>query len=293
MKGIILAGGTGTRLYPITEGISKQLMPIYDKPMIFYPLSTLMSAGIRDILIITTPQDQESFTRLLKDGSHFGVRISYAVQESPRGLADAFIVGEDFIGNDSCCMILGDNIFYGDKFSKKLKEAFKNAEEGFATIFGYQVKDPERFGIMELDSDRNVLSLEEKPLKPKSKFAVTGLYFYPKGVSEYAKKVEPSKRGEIEITTLNDMYLQNKNLKAEILGEGFTWYDTGTFESEVDAILMIRSIQNNQDRVICCPEEIGYFNNWISKETLIERADLMSKNSYGQYLRKLFQEIAK
>lgn len=293
MKGIILAGGTGTRLYPITEGISKQLMPIYDKPMIFYPLSTLMLAGIRDILVITTPQDKEAFKRLLKDGSQFGVNISYATQESPRGLADAFIVGEDFIGEDSCCMILGDNIFYGDRFSKKLKEAYKNAEEGFATIFGYQVKDPERFGIMELDKEKNVLSLEEKPLKPKSKYAVTGLYFYPKGVSSFAKRVEPSQRGEIEITTLNDMYLQNKNLKAEILGDGFTWYDTGTFESEVDAILMIRSIQNNQDRVICCPEEIGYSNSWISKDTLAMRANLMKKNTYGQYLEKLVNELDK
>lgn len=291
MKGIILAGGTGTRLYPITEGISKQLMPIYDKPMIFYPLSVLMSAKVKDILIITTPQDQEMFKRLLKDGSDLGINITYAVQDEPRGLADAFIVGESFIGDDSCCMILGDNIFYGDKFTKKLEEATQNANNGYATIFGYKVKDPERFGIMELDSNRNVLSLEEKPEKPKSKFAVTGLYFYPKGVSKLAKEVKPSKRGEIEITTLNDMYLQNKNLKAELLGEGFTWYDTGTFESEVDAILMIRSIQNNQDRVICCPEEIAYKNKWIDKETLEKRAELMNKNSYGAYLKKILDEL--
>lgn len=291
MKGIILAGGTGTRLYPITEGISKQLMPIYDKPMIFYPLSVLMSAKVKDILIITTPQDQEMFKRLLKDGSDLGINITYAVQDEPRGLADAFIVGESFIGDDSCCMILGDNIFYGDKFTKKLEEATQNANNGYATIFGYKVKDPERFGIMELDSNRNVLSLEEKPEKPKSKFAVTGLYFYPKGVSKLAKEVKPSKRGEIEITTLNDMYLQNKNLKAELLGEGFTWYDTGTFESEVDAILMIRSIQNNQDRVICCPEEIAYKNKWIDKETLEKRAKLMNKNSYGAYLKKILDEL--
>ncbi len=290
MKGIILAGGTGTRLYPITEGISKQLMPIYDKPMIFYPLSTLMNAGIRDILIITTEVDQENFKRLLKDGKHLGINISYAVQESPRGLADAFIVGEEFIGDDSCCMILGDNIFYGDKFSKKLLRARENADNGYATIFGYKVKDPERFGIMEIDKDKNVLSIEEKPEIPKSKYAVTGLYFYPKGVSLKAKKVRPSKRGEIEITTLNEMYLNDGLLKASMLGEGFTWYDTGTFDSEVDAILMIRSIQNNKDEIICCPEAIAYRNSWISKDELRIRAELLSKNAYGNYLKKLVDE---
>ena len=291
MKGIILAGGTGTRLYPITEGISKQLMPIYDKPMIFYPLSTLMTAGIRDILVITTESDQKNFKRLLKDGSHLGVNISYAVQDSPRGLADAFIVGESFIGNDSCCMILGDNIFYGDKFDKKLLRACENAENGYATIFGYKVKDPERFGIMEIDKDKNVLSIEEKPEIPKSKYAVTGLYFYPKGVSSKAKKVKPSKRGEIEITTLNEMYLNEGILKANVLGEGFTWYDTGTFDSEVDAILMIKAIQNNKDEVICCPEAIAYRNSWINRDELKMRADLLSKNTYGKYLQKLVDEI--
>lgn len=290
MKGIILAGGTGTRLYPITEGISKQLMPIYDKPMIFYPLSTLMYAGIRDILVITTAHDQENFKRLLRDGEHLGVHISYAVQDSPRGLADAFIVGEEFIGDDSCCMILGDNIFYGDQFEKKLVKARENAEEGYATIFGYKVKDPGRFGIMEIDRDKKVLSIEEKPEHPKSKYAVTGLYFYPKGVSEKAKRVQPSKRGEIEITTLNDMYLQEGILKANILGEGFTWYDTGTFDSEVDAILMIRSIQNNKDKIICSPEDIAYQNEWISKDSLRERAELLSKNEYGRYLQRIVDE---
>lgn len=288
MKGIILAGGTGTRLYPITEGISKQLMPIYDKPMIFYPLSTLMLAGIRDILVITTPQDQEGFKRLLKDGSHFGIQISYAVQKSPRGLADAFIVGENFIGEDSCSMILGDNIFYGDGFTKKLQSACYNSEfNDVTTIFGRQVKDPKRFGIMELDENFNVLSVEEKPENPKSDFAITGLYFYPKGVSEYAKLVEPSQRGEIEITTLNEMYLQENRLKAELLGGGFTWFDTGTDESLYDSISMIRSIQNNQDRVICCPEEIAYNYSWIDDEQLEERASLMSKNHYGKYLKKV------
>ncbi len=290
MKGIILAGGTGTRLYPITEGISKQLMPIYDKPMIYYPLSTLMSAGIRDILVITTPHDQENFKRLLKSGEDFGINISYAIQDSPRGLADAFIVGEDFIDGDSCCMILGDNIFYGNDFTKMLNEARINTQNGYATIFGYQVKDPERFGIMELDKEKNVISIEEKPEKPKSKFAVTGIYFYPEKVSEYAKKVKPSQRGEIEITTLNDMYLKENKLKASLLGSGFTWYDTGTFESELDAALMIRSIQNNKDKIVCCPEEIAYVNKWIDKNTLTKRAELMKKNAYGKYLYKIIEE---
>ena len=288
MKGIILAGGTGTRLYPITEGISKQLMPIYDKPMIFYPLSTLMLAEIRDILVITTPEDQEGFQRLLKDGSHFGIHVSYAVQESPRGLADAFIVGEDFIGNDSCSMILGDNIFYGDGFIKKLQNARYNAaSNNITTIFGREVKDPERFGIMELDEDKNVLSVEETPEYPKSNYAITGLYFYPKGVSSYAKLVKPSKRGEIEITTLNEMYLKENRLKAELLGGGFTWFDTGTDESLYDSISMIRSIQNNQDRVICCPEEIAYNNSWIDEKQLEERVHLINKNNYGKYLKKV------
>ena len=286
MKGIILAGGSGTRLYPITEGISKQLMPIYDKPMIFYPLSTLMLAGIKDVLVITTQEDQESFKKLLKDGSQFGINISYVVQPSPDGLAQAFILGEDFIGNDECAMILGDNIFYGNGFSELLENARENAEEGYATIFGNQVKDPERFGIMELDGSK-VISVEEKPKIPKSNYAITGLYFYPKGVAKMANEVQPSDRGELEITTLNDMYLQEEKLKAEILGEGFTWFDTGTFDSQLDAANMIKTIETNKDIVICCPEQIGFDYGWISKEKLQERAELLQKNTYGKYLRKV------
>lgn len=290
MKGIILAGGSGTRLYPITEGISKQLMPIYDKPMIFYPLSTLMLAGIKDILVITTPEDQASFQRLLKDGSQFGVNISYTVQPSPDGLAQAFILGEEFIGDDTCAMILGDNIFYGNGFADILKRANKNAEEGKATIFGTEVKDPQRFGIMELDSENNVLSVEEKPENPKSRFAITGLYFYPKGVAKKAKEVKPSARGELEITALNDMYLQEGSLKAELLGTEFTWFDTGTFDSQLDAANMIRTIQNNKDKVICCPEQIAYYHGWITKDQLEARAKLLGKNTYGKYLQKVFFE---
>ena len=290
MKGIILAGGSGTRLYPITEGISKQLMPIYDKPMIYYPLATLMLAGIKDILVITTEQDQEQFKRLLKDGSTFGIHISYIVQPSPDGLAQAFILGEEFIGDDACAMILGDSIFYGNGFTKLLEDAKVNAENGKATIFGNQVRDPERFGIMELDKDHNVISVEEKPLNPKSNYAITGLYFYPKGVAEYAKTIKPSARGELEITTLNDIYRQNGNLKAEILGEGFTWFDTGTFESQIDAANMIRTIENNKDKVICCPEQIAYYRGWITKDELQERANLLKKNSYGKYLQKVIDE---
>ena len=290
MKGIILAGGSGTRLYPITEGISKQLMPIYDKLMIFYPLSTLMLAGIKDILVITTPEDQPSFKKLLKDGSQFGVNISYVVQPSPDGLAQAFLLGEEFIGDDACAMVLGDNIFYGNGFNGMLENAKKNAEEGFATIFGNQVKDPERFGIMEVDKDFNVLSVEEKPAKPKSNYAITGLYFYPKGVAEMAKKIKPSARGELEITSLNDLYLQQENLKAELLGEGFTWFDTGTFKSQLDAANMIQTIEDNKDKVICCPEQIAYYKSWISKEELQQRADLLRKNTYGQYLQKVIDE---
>ena len=290
MKGIILAGGSGTRLYPITEGISKQLMPIYDKPMIFYPLSTLMLAGIKDILVITTPEDQASFQRLLKDGSQFGVNISYTVQPSPDGLAQAFILGEEFIGDDTCAMILGDNIFYGNGFADILKRANKNAEEGKATIFGTEVKDPQRFGIMELDSENNVLSVEEKPENPKSRFAITGLYFYPKGVAKKAKEVKPSARGELEITTLNDMYLKESSLKAELLGTEFTWFDTGTFDSQLDAANMIRTIQNNKDKVIRCPEQIAYYHGWITKDQLEARAKLLGKNTYGKYLQKVFFE---
>ena len=290
MKGIILAGGSGTRLYPITEAISKQLMPVYDKPMIFYPLSTLMLAGIKDILVITTPEDQPSFKKLLKDGSQFGINISYVVQPSPDGLAQAFLLGEEFIGDDTCAMVLGDNIFYGNGFNKVLENASKNAEEGKATIFGTQVKDPQRFGIMEVDDRHKVISVEEKPKRPKSNLAITGLYFYPKGVAKKAKKITPSARGELEITTLNDMYLKQNKLKAELLGEGFTWFDTGTFDSQLDAANMIKSIEANKDKVICCPEQIAYYKNWISKEKLQERADLLKKNAYGQYLQKVVDE---
>lgn len=289
MKGIILAGGSGTRLYPITEGISKQLMPIYDKPMIFYPLATLMLAGIKDILVITTKEDQESFKKLLKDGSTFGINISYVVQPSPDGLAQAFILGEEFIGDDTAAMILGDNIFYGNGFNTSLEQAKKNAEAGYATIFGNEVKDPERFGIMELDGDK-VISVEEKPKNPKSNYAITGLYFYPKGVAEKAKQITPSERGELEITTLNDMYLQENKLYAELLGEGFTWFDTGTFDSQLDAANMIKTIETNKDKVICCPEQIAYYKNWISKEQLQERAKILIKNNYGKYLQKVVDE---
>jgi len=289
MKGIILAGGSGTRLYPITEGISKQLMPIYDKPMIFYPLATLMLAGIKEILVITTPADQPSFKNLLKDGSQFGIKISYVVQPSPDGLAQAFILGEEFIQDEECAMVLGDNIFYGNGFNEALERARKNAENGEATIFGNQVKDPERFGIMELDGHK-VISVEEKPAHPKSNYAITGLYFYPKGVSEKAKQIKPSARGELEITTLNDMYLQEGALQAELLGEGFTWFDTGTFDSQLDAANMIKSIETNKDKVICCPEQIAYYKNWISKDQLEERAKLLQKNNYGKYLMKVVKE---
>ena len=289
MKGIILAGGSGTRLYPITEGTSKQLVPVYDKPMIYYPLSVLMEARIRDILIITTPEDQASFKRLLGDGKQFGINLNYAVQPSPDGLAQAFIIGEKFIGEDECAMVLGDNIFYGSGLNKVLSEAVQNAEEGKATIFGYQVKDPERFGIMEIDESESgtyVVSVEEKPKHPKSDYAITGLYFYPKGVSKMAKEVKPSDRGELEITTLNDMYLKLNILKACLLDEGYTWFDTGTFDSLIDAANMIRTIQSNKDRVICCPEYIGYKNEWLSEDALNERAELMKKNSYGKFLSK-------
>ena len=291
MKGIILAGGSGTRLYPITEGTSKQLVPVYDKPMIYYPLSVLMEAGIRDILIITTPEDQGSFKRLLGDGSRLGINLNYTIQPSPDGLAQAFILGREFIGNSACAMVLGDNIFYGSGLTGLLQEAKKNAIDGSATIFGYQVKDPERFGIMEFneldDGTAQVISVEEKPEHPKSDYAITGLYFYPEGVSDLASKIKPSARGELEITTLNDMYLQQENLKACLLGDGYTWFDTGTFDSLVDASNMIRTIQNNRDKVICCPEAIAYSNNWISKDEVKGRAKLLKKNTYGKYLNKM------
>lgn len=287
MKGIILAGGSGTRLYPITKATSKQLLNVYDKPMIYYPLSVLMQAGIRDILVITTPDDQEHFKRLLGDGFDLGVNITYTVQPSPDGLAQAFILGKKFIDDEACAMVLGDNIFYGSGLEQELRQAVENANHGYATIFGYQVKDPERFGIMEVDKSHNVLSVEEKPLHPKSDYAITGLYFYPKGVSEKASEVKPSARGELEITTLNDMYLREGDLKACLLNDGYTWFDTGTFDSMKDAIDFVSSVQKNKDKVVCCPEVIAYRNGWLSDEQLEYSATLMGKNSYGQYLRKI------
>ena len=293
MKGIILAGGSGTRLYPITKGISKQLMPIYDKPMIYYPLSVLMLAGIKDILIITTPDDQANFKRLLGDGSEFGINLSYVIQYSPDGLAQAFILGEEFIGDDACAMILGDNIYFGNGFTEMLQNAANEATKGKASIFGYQVKDPERFGIMELDENNNVIGVEEKPKEPKSDYAITGLYFYPKGVSDLAKKVEPSERGELEITTLNDMYLKQGILRAELLGGGFTWFDTGTNDSMMESSNMIQAIQRNNGKIICCPEAIAYINGWISKEKIIEAGNLMKKNDYGKYLLEISEKKVK
>ena len=287
MRGIILAGGSGTRLYPITKGISKQIMPIYDKPMIYYPISTLMEAGIQDILIITTEKDQPDFRELLGDGKNFGVNFSYAIQKAPNGLAEAFIIGEKFIGEDSCAMALGDNIYFGDRFSTTLKMAREKALEGYASIFGFHVNDPKRFGIMEINEEGKVLSVEEKPDNPKSEYAITGLYFYPEGVSEYAKKVIPSKRGELEITTLNDMYLQENRLNGILLGSGFTWFDTGTNDSMVEATNLIRGVQKNQDRIICCPEAIAYKNGWITQEELLQAGTEMKKNDYGKYLLKL------
>ena len=290
MKGIILAGGSGTRLYPLTTVISKQMLPIYDKPMIYYPLSTLMLAGIRDILIISTPEDTNRFKTLLGDGSQFGIDLSYAVQPSPDGLAQAFIIGEEFIGNDACALVLGDNIFYGGWFRKNLQEAVNNAENGDATIFGYYVKDPERFGIVEFDKHRNVLSIEEKPIKPKSNYCVTGLYFYPKGVVEKAKQIKPSVRGELEITDLNNLYLRDDNLKVQVLGRGFAWLDTGTMDSLMEASFFVQTVQNRQGVVISAPEEIGYHEGWISKEKLLESADMYGKSPYGEHLRKVAED---
>lgn len=291
MKGIILAGGSGTRLYPITMGVSKQLLPIYDKPMIYYPLSVLMLAGIREILIITTPEDQESFKRLLGDGSRFGVELSYTIQPSPDGLAQAFILGEEFIGSDDVCLVLGDNIFYGQGFTPKLKHAVENAKNGQgATVLGYQVKDPERFGVVEFDKNQKAISIEEKPNNPKSHFAVTGLYFYDNSVVELAKQVEPSHRGELEITCLNEMYLEQGKLNVEMLGRGFAWLDTGTHESLLEAAQFVETIEKRQGYKIACLEEIAFNNGWLTKEEIITLAQPFIKNSYGQYLLEMIKD---
>ncbi len=290
VKGIILAGGSGTRLYPLTRVTSKQLLPIYDKPMIYYPLSTLMLAGIKDILIISTPSDTKKFEELLGDGSHFGINLSYAVQPNPEGLAQALVIGEEFIGDDSCAMILGDNIFYGSYFRTTLKIARENAESGNATIFGYYVKDPERFGIVEFDEEHNVLSVEEKPKNPKSNYCITGLYFYPKGVAEKAKRVKPSVRGELEITDLNNFYLKDKTLKVQILGRGFAWIDTGTMDSLMEASIFVQTIQKRQGTVISAPEEIAYIEHWISNEDLRKSAKLYGKSPYGEHLMSVAED---
>lgn len=282
MKGIVLAGGSGTRLHPITKGISKQLLPIYDKPMVYYPISVLMLAGIKDILIISTPDDIQGFKRLLGDGSEFGVHFSYVVQPSPDGLAQAFILGEEFINGDNCSLVLGDNIYFGQSFGQKLAKA--TSRKDGATIFGYQVKDPERFGVVDFDENFKALSIEEKPLKPKSNWAVTGLYFYDSQVVEMAKQIQPSARGELEITTLNQMYLEKGNLSVEILGRGFAWLDTGTHDSLMEASQFIHTIEKRQGMKVACLEEIAYSNGWLTKEQILETAKKMMKTEYGQYL---------
>ena len=287
-KGIILAGGSGTRLYPITKGVSKQLLPIYDKPMIYYPLSVLMLAGIREVLIISTPDDIDGFKRLLGDGQEFGIDISYAVQPSPDGLAQAFIIGEEFIGDSNVCLVLGDNIFYGQGFTPLLRQAV-NRQKG-ATVFGYQVKDPERFGVVAFDEDKRAISIEEKPTQPKSNYAVTGLYFYDNDVIEIAKKVKPSHRGEVEITTVNQMYMQRGDLNVELLGRGFAWLDTGTHESLLEAAQFVETIEKRQGYKVACLEEIALNNSWLNKQQVAEIGQSMSKNAYGQYLMSLTSE---
>ena len=293
MKGIILAGGSGTRLYPLTKVTSKQLLPVYDKPMIYYPLSTLMLAGIRDILIISTPTDTPRFQDLLGDGSHFGIHLSYAVQPSPDGLAQAFLIGEDFIGDDACAMVLGDNIFYGNGFSGILAEAAANAEAGRATVFGYYVPDPERFGVVEFDETGKVVSVEEKPTQPKSNYAITGLYFYPKGVAKMAAKVEKSPRGELEITTLNDMYLKAGLLDVKLMGRGFAWLDTGTMESLLEAAEFVHIVEKRQGVKIAALEEIAYRSGWITVEQLLESSRLYGKSPYGQHLNRVAEDRVK
>ena len=290
MKGIILAGGSGTRLYPLTRVTSKQLLPVYDKPMIYYPLSTLMLAGIRDILIISTPEDTPRFERLLGDGSQFGIRLSYAVQPHPDGLAQAFLIGEDFIGDDTCAMILGDNIFYGGWFRRNLKEAVQNAEAGYATIFGYHVKDPKRFGVVEFDQNKRVLSIEEKPKHPRSNYCVTGLYFYDNRVVEKARQVRPSARGELEITDLNRLYLKDDRLKVQLLGRGFAWLDTGTVESLMDAAVFVQTVQNRQDVIISAPEEVAYHMGWLTKAQLLAAAAQYHNAPYGAHLRAVAED---
>ncbi len=287
MKGIILAGGAGTRLYPLTMVTSKQLLPVYDKPMIYYPLSTLMLANIRDILIISTPEDIPNFRRLLGDGTQFGINLSYAVQPTPDGLAQAFLIGEEFIGNDLCAMILGDNIFYGNGLVRKLQIAVENAKNGYATIFGHYVNYPERFGVMEIGENGEVLSVEEKPKKPKSNYCITGLYFYDNRVVEYAKNIKPSERGELEITSVNELYLRDKSLKAEILGRGFAWMDAGTMDSLIEASAFVQMIEKIQSVKISAPEEIAYLHHWIDKQKLLDSAELYGKSPYGEHLKKV------